>query len=151
MFEPLWNRSMIDNIQITVAETVGVEKRAGYYEKSGALRDMVPNHCAELLSLVAMEPPVSFSAEHMRDKQVELLASVRRIKPEEVADYAVRGQYGPGQVAGKDVPGYRQDPGRRARLGNRNLRGHARRNRQLALVGHTPFYHPHRQAPDPVR
>ena len=111
MFEPLWNRSMIDNIQITAAETVGVEKRAGYYEKSGALRDMVPNHLAELLSFVAMEPPVSFSAEHMRDKQVEVLASVRRIKPEEVKDYAVRGQYGPGQCAGKDVPGYRQDQG----------------------------------------
>ena len=111
MFEPLWNRSMIDNIQITAAETVGVEKRAGYYEKSGALRDMVPNHLAELLSLVAMEPPVSFSAEHMRDKQVELLSSVRRIKPEEVKDYAVRGQYGPGQIDGKDVPGYRQDQG----------------------------------------
>ncbi len=110
MFEPLWNRAMIDNIQITVAETVGVEKRAGYYEKSGALRDMVPNHCAELLSLVAMEPPVSFSAEHMRDKQVELLASVRRIKPDEVAEYAVRGQYGAGKSGGKDVPGYRQEP-----------------------------------------
>ena len=111
MFEPLWNRAMIDNVQITVAETVGVEKRAGYYEKSGALRDMVPNHCAELLSLVAMEPPVSFSAEHMRDKQVELLASVRRIKPDEVLEYAVRGQYGPGRIAGKEVPGYRQDQG----------------------------------------
>ena len=102
---------MIDNVQITVAETVGVEKRAGYYEKSGALRDMVPNHMAELLSLVAMEPPVSFSAEHMRDKQVELLSSIRRIKPDEVGQYAVRGQYGPGKIAGKDVVGYRQDAG----------------------------------------
>ena len=111
MFEPLWNRSMIDNIQITAAEVVGVEKRAGYYEKSGALRDMVPNHLAELLSLVAMEPPVSFSAEHMRDKQVEVLASVRKIKPEEVKDYAVRGQYGAGQCGGKEVAGYRQDQG----------------------------------------
>lgn len=111
VFEPLWNRSMIDNIQITAAETVGVEGRAGYYEKSGALRDMVPNHLAELLSLVAMEPPVSFSAEHMRNKQVELLESIRRVKPEQVAECAVRGQYGPGTIDNAPVPGYRQDKG----------------------------------------
>lgn len=109
IIEPLWNRSLIDFVQITVAETVGVEGRAGYYEASGAVRDMVPNHMAELLSLVAMEPPVSFNAEHMRDKQVELLASTRRLKPENVDKNAVRGQYGPGQINGKDVPGYRQD------------------------------------------
>ncbi len=111
IFEPLWNRSLIDNIQITAAETVGVEGRAGYYEKSGALRDMVPNHMAELLSLVAMEPPVSFSADHMRNKQVELLESLRRVTPEEVAGCAVRGQYGAGKAGGADLPGYRQEPG----------------------------------------
>ncbi len=111
IFEPLWNRSAIDNIQITAAETVGVEGRAGYYEKSGALRDMVPNHMAEMLSLVAMEPPVSFSAEAMRDKQVDLLQSIQRIGPEDVAKYAVRGQYGAGTENGAAVPAYRSEPG----------------------------------------
>ena len=111
IIEPLWTRSMIDSVQITVAETVGVEKRAGYYEKSGALRDMVPNHLAEMLSLIAMEPPVSFTAEYMRDKQVELLNSIRRLKPEEVAANAVRGQYGAGSIADAAVKGYREDDG----------------------------------------
>lgn len=110
IIEPLWNRSLIDYVQITAAETVGVEGRAGYYEKSGALRDMVPNHMAELLSLVAMEPPVSFSAEHMRDKQVELLSSIRKLSPEQVEQFAVRGQYDAGTIAGASVPAYRAEP-----------------------------------------
>lgn len=110
IIEPLWNRSMISNVQITASETVGVEGRAGYYEKAGALRDMMPNHMAEMLSLIAMEPPISFTAKHMRDKQVDLLASVRKLKPEDVGGSAVRGQYGPGCLNGKTVPGYREEP-----------------------------------------
>lgn len=111
IFEPLWNRSMIDNVQITAAEAIGVEGRAGYYESAGALRDMVPNHLAELLSLIAMEPPVSFSAEHMRNKQVEALASLRPIQPEEVSRFAVRGQYGDGGSASAPLQAYRKEPG----------------------------------------
>ena len=111
IIEPLWNRVYIDHVEITAAETVGVEKRATYYETAGALRDMVPNHMAELLSLVAMEPPVSLSADHMRDKQVELLSSIRRVSPDQVHDIAVRGQYDAGTVGGKPVVAYRQEPG----------------------------------------
>jgi glucose-6-phosphate 1-dehydrogenase len=111
IIEPLWHRSLVDSVQITAAETVGLEGRAAFYEKSGALRDMVPNHLAELLTLVAMEPPVSFSVGHMRDKQVELLESVRRIKPDEVPQYAVRGQYTAGRVGGKDIPAYKDEKG----------------------------------------
>ncbi len=111
IFEPLWNRSMIDSVQITVAETVGVERRAAYYEQAGALRDMVPNHMAELLSLVAMEPPVSFSADPMRAKQIELLQSIHRVPLEEVTKYAVRGQYDAGSIHGNPVVAYRQEPG----------------------------------------
>jgi glucose-6-phosphate 1-dehydrogenase len=110
IIEPLWNRSLVDFVQITVAETIGVEGRAAYYESSGALRDMVPNHMAELLSLVAMEPPVSFSAEHLRDKQVELLASTRALRPQEVATHAVRGQYGDGDMGGAKIRAYRIEP-----------------------------------------
>ncbi len=111
MLEPLWHRSIIDNVQISVTETVGLEQRAGYYEKSGALRDMVPNHLAEMLSLVAMEPPVSFSSLHMRDKQVELLSSIRHIQVMDVPKYVVRGQYGPGSINNIPVVGYRQESG----------------------------------------
>ena len=109
IIEPLWHRSLIDNVQITASETVGLEGRAGFYEKSGALRYMVPNHLAELLSLIAMEPPVSFSVEHMREKQIELLESVPRIKPSEAKRYAVRAQYSGGQVGRKTIVAYRRE------------------------------------------
>jgi glucose-6-phosphate 1-dehydrogenase len=115
IIEPLWHRSLIDSVQITASETVGVEERAQFYEHSGALRDMVPNHLMELLSLVAMEPPVSFSVDHMRTKQVELLESVRHIRPREVSRYAVRGQYSAGKIGKKSVPAYRREAGVRPR------------------------------------
>jgi glucose-6-phosphate 1-dehydrogenase len=109
IFEPLWHHSLVDNVQITVAETVGLEGRADFYEHSGALRDMVPNHLMELLSHIAMEPPVSFSVEHMRQKQIELLESVRPIRPRDVSRCAVRGQYSAGRIGRKAVPAYRRE------------------------------------------
>ncbi|RPH69935.1 MAG: glucose-6-phosphate dehydrogenase [Myxococcaceae bacterium] len=109
MFEPIWNRNYIDHVQITVAEELGVEGRGPYYDMAGAMRDMVPNHIAQLISLVGMEPPISFSADAVRDEQVKLLNSIEPLSPEDVLHQAVRGQYGPGEIDGKKVPGYRQE------------------------------------------
>ncbi|HVG11674.1 MAG TPA: glucose-6-phosphate dehydrogenase, partial [Flavisolibacter sp.] len=111
LFEPLWNNHYIDHIQITAAESIGVGSRGGYYESSGALRDMVQNHILQLLCMVAMEPPISFDADEIRNKKVDVLTAIRRIKREEVHQYAVRGQYGSGWVKGTEVSGYREEGG----------------------------------------
>jgi len=111
LFEPIWNRRYVDYVTITVAETVGVEHRGGYYDRAGALRDMVQNHLLQLLCLVAMEPMVSFDADEIRNKKVDVLHAVRSILPEAVHECAVRGQYGTGWSNGREVPGYRQEPG----------------------------------------
>jgi glucose-6-phosphate 1-dehydrogenase len=110
IFEPIWNRRYIDHVQITVAETVGVEQRGSYYDTAGALRDMVPNHIMQLISLTAMEPPVSFEANAVRDEQAKVLHAVQPLSSEEVLTRTVRGQYGPGIENAHRVPGYRQEP-----------------------------------------
>jgi glucose-6-phosphate 1-dehydrogenase len=110
LFEPIWNRRYFDHVQITVAEQVGVEHRGGYYDKSGALRDMIQNHLLQVLCLIATEPPTSFVADEVRNKKVDVLKAIRPITADEVDKYTVRGQYGPGYLNNRPVPGYRQEP-----------------------------------------
>jgi len=109
IFEPIWNRRYIDNVQITVEETLGVELRGSYYEHAGALRDMVPNHLLQILSLITMEPPVSFSADYIRDEKAKVLHAIPIFTPEQVMQRAVRGQYSPGKIGSLNVPGYRSE------------------------------------------
>src|SRR3954447_22303703 len=110
LFEPLWNRDRIDHVQITVAETVGVEKRGSFYEKTGALRDMVPNHVFQLVAMTAMEAPNSFSADAIRSEKAKVIEAVRLCDPHDMTCNAVRGQYSPGIVEGEQVVGYREEP-----------------------------------------
>jgi glucose-6-phosphate 1-dehydrogenase len=109
ILEPLWNRNYIDHVQISVTEKLGVEERGEYYETAGALRDMVQNHILQLVCLIAMETPINFSADEVRNRKVDVLRAMRRFKPEEIRMVAVRGQYGPGWIDGKKVPGYREE------------------------------------------
>lgn len=111
IFEPLWNRHYIDHVQITVAETLGVENRAGYFDKAGIVRDMLQSHILQLFSLITMEPPVAFEAGYIRDEKVKLLRSVRPLDENHLSSVLVRGQYTAGSAGGNDVPGYRGEPG----------------------------------------
>ncbi len=110
LFEPIWNRRYIDHVQITVAETVGVEHRGAYYDRAGALRDMIQNHLLQILCLTAMEPMISFDADEVRNKKVDVLRAIRPIRDEHVHRFAVRGQYDAGWMEGQRVAGYRAEP-----------------------------------------
>jgi glucose-6-phosphate 1-dehydrogenase len=111
IFEPVWNRRYIDHVQITMAESLGIEHRAGYYEKSGALRDMVQNHLLQIMAVIGMEAPVSFDAESTRDERSKLLKSIRPFDRKRLKDHIVRGQYAAGMVNGEKAAGYREEPG----------------------------------------
>lgn len=111
ILEPLWNRNHIDHVQISVTEQLGVGDRGGYYNEAGALRDMVQNHILQLLCLIAMEPPVSFQADEVRNRKVDVLRAMRKFDSQDVQRHAVRGQYSKGWIEGKEVPGYREEEG----------------------------------------
>src|SRR5580698_4149725 len=111
IFEPLWNRNYIDSVQITAAEDIGIGSRADYYDSAGALRDLIQNHMLQLLCHVAMEPPVNFTAEEVRNEKVKVLHSIPRPTELDIDDMAVRAQYGPGHAGGEDVVGYLEEPG----------------------------------------
>jgi glucose-6-phosphate 1-dehydrogenase len=111
IFEPIWNRQYVDHVQITVAESLGLEGRGGYYDQAGAMRDMVQNHMLQLLTLVGMEPPVTFEADAVRDEKVKVLSAVKGFHAGDIHANTVRAQYGPGAMAGQPVPGYREEEG----------------------------------------
>ena len=137
IFEPLWNRNYVDHVQITAAETLGVEQRAAFYETAGATRDMIQSHMLQLTSLVAMEPPAAFDATAVRNEKIKVLQSIRPFTEESIKSDIVRGQYGPGSTPGNSslLAGYRKEPGVEAGLGDRNLRRRKIADRQLALGG----------------
>src|ERR1022692_1386637 len=132
LFEPIWNRRYVDYVTITVAEEVGVEHRGGYYDGAGALRDMVQNHLLQLLCLVAMEPMVSFEADEIRNKKVDVLHAVRPIPLDAVHHSTVRGQYGKGWIGGKKVRAYREEDGVPPDSSRQESAGLSRRRRRAA-------------------
>ena len=111
IFEPVWNRRYINHVQITAAESIGVEGRGAYYQEAGALRDMIQNHLLQVMSTIAMEPPAHYESNSVRDERAKLLRAIRIPKPHEVPMYAVAGQYGPARIGGQDMLGFRQEPG----------------------------------------
>jgi glucose-6-phosphate 1-dehydrogenase len=111
IFEPLWNRRYINHVQITAAESIGVEGRGAYYQEAGALADMIQNHLLQVMATIAMEPSSSFNADAVRDERSKLLRSIHPMKPDEIRQNAIAGQYGPAKIGGKDVPGFRQEEG----------------------------------------
>jgi glucose-6-phosphate 1-dehydrogenase len=111
IFEPLWNRRYVNHVQITAAESIGVEGRGAYYQEAGALADMIQNHLLQVMATIAMEPSASFRADSVRDERSKLLRSIKRMTPDEIRLNSVPGQYGPARIGGEDVPGFRQEPG----------------------------------------
>jgi glucose-6-phosphate 1-dehydrogenase len=109
IFEQLWNRHNIDSVQITVAETLGVENRGAYYEQTGVVRDMVQNHILQLMGMIAMEPPIGFEADYIRDEKLKVFLAFQPFRENDIDQFTVRGQYGPGKVNGKEVHGYREE------------------------------------------
>jgi len=110
IFEPVWNHHYVDHVQVTVAESIGIEHRGHFYETAGAIRDIIQNHALQVLALVAMEPPGTFEPEDVRNEKAKVLKALRRLEGEAVDSAVVRGQYGPGWVEGHQVPGYREEP-----------------------------------------
>jgi len=141
IFEPIWNRNYIHHIEVTAAETVGVEKRGGYYDGSGAMRDMVQNHLLQLVALVAMEPPVQATEASIRNERMKLFQSLRALSEDDVVNNVIRGQYTQSKIKGESVPGYREEEGV-ATESRTETYFHEIFYRQLALVGCT-LLHPH--------
>ena len=133
IFEPLWNRNYVDHVQITAAESLGVENRAAFYESAGALRDMIQSHVLQLTSLVAMEAPATFDANSVRNEKIKVLQSIRPLTQETIWKSVVRGQYGPGVMNGEQVPGYRQEKGVKPDSATDTYRGMETLRGQLAM------------------
>ena len=148
IFEPLWNRNYVDHVQITAAETLGVEQRAAFYETAGATRDMIQSHVLQLTSLVAMEPPAAFDATAVRNEKIKVLQSIRPFTPESIKTDIVRGQYGPGSASGDSsmLAGYREEPGVAKNSATETFVAAKSADRQLAL-GRRAVLSAHRQAP----